>query len=37
MLELELDLAPSDLKLTPSDLLQIKLVSLDVWLAPLGL
>ena len=37
MLKLELDLAPSDLKLTPSDLFQIKLVSLDLWLVSLGL
>ena len=37
MLGLELDLASSDLKLTPSGLLQIKLVSFDLWLVPLGL
>ena len=37
MLELELNLAPSDLKLTASKSLQIKLVFLDLRLVPLGL
>ena len=37
MLGLELDLASSDPKLTPSGLLQIKLVSFDLWLVSLGL
>ena len=37
MLGLELDLASSDPKLTPSDLLQIKLVSFDLLLVSLGL
>ena len=35
VLGLELKLAPSNLGLAPSDLLQIKLVSLDLGLAPL--